>query len=207
MCTIINLTLFYSLFHHIGHSIHNHNLFLTIIKLSVSLCCCYQYLMYNESLIYMKPVITSFFIYDSFHIIFYKGLNTIVYNSILYHHLSILYALHIDPVISVNLSYIIFLGELSNIFMLNHYLLTKYANTNTIRISKKLLKISFYIEVITYLSIRCFYFTYLLVQKEWRDSFHDSFYYFCLPIYIMGMMWSNNLILQVKKKYISDKIN
>ena len=150
----------------------------------------------------MKPVLTSFLLYDSFCIIFYIGLKSIMYNAILYHHLSILYVINIDPYISKNLSYILFLGEFTNIFMYNHYLLIQYSNTKATAISKKCLKISFYIESFTYLFIRCFYFTYLIFQKAWRDSFNTSFYYFVFPIYIMGMVWSKQLIYQIKNNNI-----
>jgi hypothetical protein len=207
MYNIINLLLIYSLFHHIGHSINNNKVFMTIIKLSVSLCCSYLYLMYTDSLVLMKPILTSFLLYDSFYIIFYIGLKSLPYNSVLYHHLSVLYVINIDPYISKNLSYIIFLGEFTNIFMYNHYLLIQYSNTKATAISKKCLQISFYVEFFFYLSIRCFYFTYLIFQKKWRDSFDTSFYYSVFPIYIMGMMWSKNLIQQVKTNKIYNKNN
>ena len=86
--------------------------------------------------------------------------------------------------------------------MYNHYLLIQYSNTKATAISKKCLQISFYIEIFSYLFIRCFYFTYLIFQKKWRDSFDTSFYYFVVPIYIMGMQWGKNLLYQVKNNNI-----
>ena len=208
MYNILNLILFYSLFHHIGNSINNQKLFMCIIKLCVSICCCYQYLMYNYSFIHMKTLLTSFFLYDSFYIIFYIGLKSITYNTVLYHHLSLLYSMYYEPTAMINFPYIYFLGEFTNIFMYNHYLLIQYSNTKATAISKKCLQISFYIECITYLLIRCFYFTYLLFWKGWTtNKFGMAFYYFIFPIYIMGMIWSKQLIYQVKNNNILDKNN
>ena len=208
MYNILNLILFYSLFHHVGNSINNQKLFMCIIKLCVSICCCYQYLMYNYSFIHMKTLLTSFFLYDSFYIIFYIGLKSITYNTVLYHHLSLLYSMYYEPTAMINFPYIYFLGEFTNIFMYNHYLLIQYSNTKATAISKKCLQISFYIECITYLLIRCFYFTYLLFWKGWTtNKFGMAFYYFIFPIYIMGMIWSKQLIYQLKNNNILDKNN
>ncbi len=203
MYNIVNLILCYSLFHHIGNAINNQKIFMTIIKLCVSICCCYQYFLYTNSFNYMKPLLTSFFLYDSFNIIFYTGLKSITYNTVLYHHFGLLYAMYNEPTGAISMPYILFLGEFTNIFMYNHYLLIQYSHTKATAVSKKCLQISFYIEVITYLLIRCFYFTYLLLWKGWMtNKFGMSFYYFVFPIYIMGMMWSKNIIYQVKKNNI-----
>ena len=200
MYNIVNLILFYSLFHHIGHSMNNQKIFMTIIKLCVSICCCYQYFMYTNSFIHMKPLLTSFFLYDSFYIIFYVGLKSITYNSVLYHHLSLVYAMYNEPTALVSMPYILFLGEFTNIFMYNHYLLIQYSYTRATAVSKKCLQISFYIEIFTYLFVRCFYFTYLVFWKGWMtNKFGMSFCYSVFPIYILGMTWSKNLIQQMKR--------
>lgn len=197
MYNICNLVLGYSLFHHVGHSFNNQKIFMTIIKLAVSLCYCYQYYVYSDSFDYLNTLLTSFFLYDIFYIIFFVGFRTIVYNMILYHHMCIIYALNIDPIVSPSATYLLALGEFTNVFMYSHYLLLQIKN-----ISPKIIKYSLYTEIMSYVLVRCFYFTYVILSKEWRDTFDISFYYFVIPVYFMGMFWGKNLIYQF---YIKNK--
>ncbi len=197
MYTISNLLLSYSLFHHIGHSINNQKIFMTIIKLVVSLCYCYQYYAYSDSFEYLNILLTSFFLYDIFYITFFVGFRTLVYNMIIYHHLCIIYAMNLDPIVSPSATYLLGLGEFTNIFMYSHYLLLQIKN-----IPSKIIQYSLYIEMASYLIIRCCYFTYVILSKEWRDTFGISFYYFVIPVYFMGMFWGKNLVYQF---YIKNK--
>jgi hypothetical protein len=157
MYTISNLLLSYSLFHHIGHSVNNQKIFMTIIKLVVSLCYCYQYYTYSDSFEYLNILLTSFFLYDIFYITFFVGFRTFVYNMIIYHHLCIIYALNFDPIVSPNATYLLGLGEFTNIFMYFHYLLLQIKN-----MPSKIIQYSFYTEIISYLLVRCFYFIYAI---------------------------------------------
>jgi len=198
MYNIINLILFYSLFHHIGNSLNNSKIFMTIIKISVSIICCLQYFIYTNSFYYMKPLLISFFLYDIFYIFFYIGLKKLTYNVVIYHHISLTYCLLYEPTAINTMPLFIFIGELSNIPMYSHYLLIQYSNIKATNVSNKLLQLSFFIEVSTYILCRYVFYTYYFIisYPHYQLQHGFAFYYMHFPLYIMGLNWGKNLINQ-----------
>ena len=62
MFNFLNLILHFSFFHGIGFTLNKSKLFMTIIKLYVSIVCCFIYLFYEEPFLYLKPFVMSFYL-------------------------------------------------------------------------------------------------------------------------------------------------
>jgi len=93
---MIDLTYFYLfifIFNYAGNNIKEN---MTYIKLFSSIVLCLQYKLISNPFIYQRNLCTSFFLFDLFYIVRYVGLKKIVYNVLIYHHLSILALLYFD---------------------------------------------------------------------------------------------------------------
>ena len=200
MYTTLNLFLSFFTFHQFGVLINNGPLFMTINKIVSAMVLCAQYLLYNkgESFLIMKPLFTSFFLYDICYILFYIK-KTITYKVLLFHHCVLIITSLVEHQKAYPLiEFFFFVGEISNIFMYFQYLLIKYSN------NKNLISYFNTIETVSYIFLRIIIITYVF-NFENVVKLGYSFYYCWFPLYIMGILWSYKLVSSTIKKCLKNQ--
>mgnify|MGYP001365307878 CR=1 FL=1 len=139
------------------------------------LCILFYYVSFN----YFRFNSIGYFIYDSIYILNEKKIN-IVNICYIYHHLILSYILFlkIDEI-----SFVLMLGEISNIptYIVYHLIQIKdYENK----------EIWLIIQTLTYISIRVFAFTHILLMSNINDWYMKHLY----VIYSFGLIWSYKIL-------------
>lgn len=137
---------------------------------------------------FLRKFSTGYFLYDVRHSA--KHIKQPLSSAYMYHHLATIYYLHQDP-IKYNIAQIIFFGELSNIpSYFVYYLIKKAKDKKQIAFAKK---IQFYV----YSFIRLPIATYLTYDVL-RTVDNRIPVYAMLPVYLMGLIWTNSLWKKLK---------
>jgi len=131
---------------------------------------------------------TGYFIYDAIHSV--KYINPPMSIIYVYHHFATSYFLHQDP-IRYNVAKSMFFAELSNIPSYYVYYLLKRGNDKKRLVLAK--KIQFYV----YSFIRLPIATYLM-YNTWFNVDKKTPVYLMLPVYLMGLIWTNSLWKKLK---------
>ena len=92
------------------------------------------------------------------------------------------------------MAYTYFVAEFSNIFLYGHYFLLKFSK------NKLLINRFHKIETIVYIFCRSVVGTIIIVDIANIENFGHSFYFCCIPLYMMGNIWSVKLLCQLYKK-------
>lgn len=204
MYSITNLLFFFAFFHNIGFMFDHGTEAMTLIKLGTSISLCGQYLLYGlggdiddgiQTYKTMIPLFTSFFLYDLFYMSLYLKKITLVYKVIIYHHIALLLSLAMQTTDSYPImAYTYFVGEISNIFLYTHYFLLKCSK------NKQLIVRFQKLETIIYIFCRSVIGTSIIIEISNIKNFGHSFYFCCIPLYMMGNIWSVKLLHQLYKK-------
>lgn len=140
------------------------------------LCILFYFISFN----YVRFNSIGYFIYDSIYILSEKKIN-FVNLCYLYHHFILTYLLFLEV---KEISFVLMLGELSNIpTYIVYYFIQIEDQENK--------KIWLIIQKLTYISIRVFAFTYILLMSDINDWYMKNLYI----IYIFGIIWSYKLLI------------
>ena len=152
----------------------------------------FSYILSNNSTLwyFLTKFSTGYFLYDIRQIIKYNKISQLDC-AYLYHHLASIYFIHQDRHL-YDIANVFFWSELSNIpsYFVYFYMKQKNINGEKLRLLKK---IQFYI----YSLIRFPIVTFILI-KNYCEVENVKPIYPVIPIYLMGLIWTNQLRKQLK---------
>ena len=151
----------------------------------------FGYYLYMQKFVYFQLAryfSIGYFMFDLSYMLKYNKLYSLFTLIYIYHHLATIFALSKDPSIYSS-GHLLFSAELSNIpsYYVYNYIKTDSQNQKLVLWKN--------IQKCLYLTIRIPYFTYLAYHYIY---FNDDYIFImtCLPVFIMGLIWSIKLITQ-----------
>lgn len=203
--------LFCCMLYHIGIVFNNTVFATTYYKCILIYNIFYRYMYSIDPYTSVKNILTGLFLFDMFEIMFYKIYYRIRYENkptkktdliLLYHHIAILMIYIFEP--HTDLTHAVVYGEIGNIPLNIEYCMIKHRSSFSSFKLNELTIINIFkrmneINVITYIIVRIFFYTYFMLFLDF--SCYSTYYAF-IPLYMMGIGWSNQLIKQWQRHHI-----